>query len=291
MVDSSLELVAELLLDNVSEELLSSYIRLSGILTQVGYDSHHEQLDELYIQYDSGNVDVLTLPTHVDAILLNSLDIVLDQCGLKLSPDLDIDIRIAIAEGILLFDVTDQVEILYDKLQNSVDDAEALCKVLSITTGLEVDTLMPTLDEVSPSLITRLRELIEKGMEVEQPDFNQPSPVSDQISKRFALLSITKPDTIGGELAGVTEPTELSFESLYAYNARVIMKKDVQSAIEDLYSLSALSGLSIEAANREVGMCLDDLYLDPIERAKASRIALSLESEYAPLHAVEVDDE
>lgn len=284
MSDSSKELVAEILLDNVSDDLLSSYIRLAGILTECGYNQHTDELEELYSQYNALNVDTLALQTHVDHILLNSLDIVLAQCGVVLSGDIDIDLRCDIADGILTFDISEELEIIKNKLENSIDDIDALTKVLSFTLALDIDTLMPAFESVQPQIVSRMRDMINQGLYAPAPEFNEVT-VTEIVSHRFNKLRILKPETLGGQLAAEVEPADVSFESLYAYNARFLMKKEPPQAVDDLYSLAALGGLSLEDAREYVGLCLDDLYPDTLVRAKASRIALSVEGEYSDVFA------
>lgn len=293
MSDLSKELVAELLLDNVTDELVSCYIKLSGILTDSGFDSHTTQLEDLYSAVNARNVDILAIPTEVENILLNALDIVLSQCGIKLNPDLGIDLRIAIAEGILLFDITEEVDVIYVKLENSVDDTEALCKVLEFTLGIDINELFPAFEKVEPMIISRMRDLIVSGIEVAPAVFKDPAEVtaSDILTARYNKLKVLKLGTIGGDLAASVEPTPLSFESLYAYNAHIVMKKPMSEAIDDLYSLSVLGNLSVEEATVQIGLCLDDLYPDVVDRGKAERLSVKIREDYTDLYIGDSNEE
>lgn len=288
MSDSSKELVAELLLDNVSDDLIVYYCALAGILTEAGYQSHTDELEKLYSEYNALNVDILTIQTHVDTILLNALDNVLGMCGVTLTADLDIEYRVEIARAILTFDMSEEPEHLYRKLDNCVSDTEGLCKVLEYLTALPMDILYTAFEKVEPDIIDRIKAMIAAGITPGVADFRSAEEVtaSDICAQRFEKLRLFKPDSLGGVIAQQADSADLSLETLYSANVIKLLKMPVEQAVQEIYSLSVLSSASFESVSVTIGECLDDLFVNIDDRAKAERMRPSLESDYKDIFGV-----
>jgi len=213
------------------------------------------------------------------------VDVALSVCGVKLNPDVQLDRLVTLTDGILGFDISENVDMIRRKLENSMNEVEAMCKVLEYLLAIPMDELYVDIAEVEEGFTEKVLNLIQEA-ETLSEEIPGEITASEILAQRYEKIKLFKPDSLGGQLAHAAEVEPLSLEALYGLNVGGLMRKDIETAVSDLFSLGALGFESLESVSKTVAECLDDLYPDTLQRAKAERVRLSLESEFSHVFGV-----
>lgn len=272
------EFLVELCRGRCSEELVVTYRKILKTFFEINYTAHVRELESLYMSVNDQNVATDDVVSCIDDILRMAGDRALTMLQISLDPDTPIDIYAEIIDILLNFDPTDTPQILLNAINVTEDATESLCQLLEYLGTYEGETYYQYVQTVGGDFTPNLKKLLQDAANARSEDL---TPISDlDQQRRVARLVAQKGETLGAELGRIHSGTDASLESLYGVYVGTLLDGSMESAIDHLYSLAALSCASFESAEQGVGSCLDDLYYDVDNRRRAEQVRMKVAAGY-----------
>lgn len=284
--DVSETYVVELCIGRCADELVITYRKILKSFYDANYTAHLDELETLYCAVNDQNVDPGDVVSSIDDILRMAGDRALGFMQIGLDPDTPIDVYAEILDILLGFDPTDTPDILLHAIENSEDSVDALAQLLELLGTYEAEALHQYIARVGGDFVPNIKRLLNDNISVQTTVEvgETPTDVSMEQRRRLARLVARKPETLGSELGRIGSGLGASMESLYGVHVGTLLDGSMESAIEHLYSLAALSCESFEAAEKGVGACLDDLYYEVDSRRRAEQARVKIASDYRTIY-------
>lgn len=280
--DVSIYRVRELVTNRCAPELEETYVQLNNILVKCNYPVHLDELDLLWSMMESQSIDVLTLVDNVDTVMRIAVNRALENIGVVFNDEIRLPMLVEAADSLLLFDPTDNPELLSSVLADTEDEIDAVCKLMVFFGTFEYEQWLEVVEDVSDNFTRNVSKIAEQAQRYVAAREDAPEG-KDQFFKRVGQLVKEHPDSLGAELASGGIGLGASLESLYGCHVGRMLEYSEEKAVNELFSLAAISSESFESAVTVVGACLDDLFIDVYQRAKAERIVGTVRDTFKPL--------
>lgn len=277
--DASITLVRLLVTDRCSPELETLYVQLNNILIDVDFPVHLDELTLLLAKVESFEIDNLEIVQSVNTILRTAITRALLELGIEFDAEIRIEMLAEAADILLKFDVTDNPTLVDETMTETDDDIDGLCRLLELQGTFEYEFWLEQVVDVSDMFVKNLRNLCQKAI------LKQESPVAtpefEQLFlKRVGRLMAEKGDSFAADLVVNNVGVGASLESLYGCHVGRFIDMKPEESIPELYALAAISNESFEAARAVIGECLDDLYIDAMDRSRAERLRPAIEQSF-----------
>lgn len=264
-----------------SDELIALYCQFAITFEKVNYTTHLEELDLLLGLITGQEIDNLTIVPTVEQILRIASERALAQLGVVFDDNIPMDLLAEAIDILLPFDPTDQPAVLKAALDAAEDADIALVRVLTMLGTREEFEWFDQIDDVDVNFVKNLRRVLVAAEELGEDDSTH-RVLDAEFAKRISRLTHQKADSMGAIIAKQLEG-DVSMEALYIMTVGNLIDASCEKAVDELFSLAAVTRCSFESAIKQVGTCLDDLYIDPVERQKAGGMVADIQNQYRPI--------
>jgi len=261
--------IRTLVRDRCSPELEELYVRLNQTLSACHWKAHLDELDALLGELGSHNIGPEQVTVSVDEILRLSTERALNNCGVELNPDIPLEMLAEAADIILNFDPTDTPGVLVDLLDSAEDVDDAFCKIVDQLGTFDYEEWIPQLVQISDGFTKTVRKVCADAVTTDDVTSEDGSP---DLLKRLSRLVKANGDSLGATLGSQNLGLGSSLESLYGVHVGRLLDKPVETQVDQLFSLAAISSESFESAQVAIGECLDDLCFEIDVRRQAEQL-------------------
>lgn len=284
--DASIDMIEELCTNRCVPELMHCYVQLNNVLNKCNFSIHLDELDVLRGKMNSQTIDILGIVPAVDEIMRTAINRALLELGVEFSADIRIEMLVEAAEQLLLFDPTDNPTLITNTMEGTEDDSDALCRLLELIGTYTYDDWFTVVYEVSDSFTRNLVKVCRKVETFQETPAGDPG-FNSKLFQRVGRMMKEAADTHAGDLVTHAVGVGASLESLYGVHVGRYVDMEPTQAVRELYALAAMSSESFESAERTIGVCLDDLYQDVMQRGAAERSRKRIAETFKPIFGEE----
>lgn len=283
-VDASQHYLLTILDGNCSDELIKLYSQLLSVFNEINYTGHIDELELLYSKLVSQSIDISSITSVVEDVLRTSCSKLFDTIGVGLNDDIPMNMLVEATDILLNFDPTEFPSIVYHCVESEDDSIEAIMKLLEKLGTYTSDEWFPYIADVSGDLIDRIMKVCmdEMNKREGQLDIKVPSDLLQRIGRTVKQ----KPDTLGAQLAEAQVGGDISLEALYERHVGRFIDMDIRTAVDNLYSLAAISNVSLESLDSKITDCLYDLYVDLESRREVDKVKVVIDEQWKDILGV-----
>lgn len=246
----------------VSPELSGLYRQFGTLIQDSGVAIFSDDITNLLNDINANRIDPTQVIDILDDLIRTYIDDLLSVVGISVQDGVPLQTLYTLAFALLTFDTGANAPSIKAIVDASEDDYSCICEILEFLTALDVDTWIEVVDTVDHRLYLRAKE-------VSDVELDTPVLTDSTRNERLRVLIKEAPGTLGARLAE-EQVGSMSLEHLYASYIDDFMGKTVEHAVNDLYSLGALSNESATVLPSRISNLLDDLYPEHHMRIQAS---------------------
>lgn len=276
--DVSQQLLNLLTYGRCSEELATLYSQVLSIFNTVGFTAHIDELDLLTIQLNDHNIAPEEVVEAADSVIRSAADKAFSMIGVVVTHDIPIGYLAEALDILVNFDTTEVPETIFNMMEASEDPVEAILELLEYQGTYLSDDWMCYIESVDENTIKRIKKI--SLDEIRSKNTPTQAAIPTDTLRRVSKLNKYRKDTLGAELSVEGIGVGQSLESLYSLHVGRLIDMSLENAIDGIFSLAAISNVSQESLESEIGTCIDDLCYEAEMRRKGEQIRFKMIDQY-----------